>query len=348
MPKVWRLLYSNSTDPKMNLATNEAIFTSRYEDLAKETLHLWSSSKSVIFSASREDIDIENCKRLGIELVRAFSVNPTVLYQDRGSLNFAVVANTSAFAEKNNPVLSSYQVLNEAVAKGLEKFDVKLRVSPSGVYANNKKIVENLPVWLNNHLLFQGTLYVDTDLEILRWVIKPNTFSQKEEAMGTLSQEAGQKISIDTVKEVILSGIKRRLNIEFEEEGLTTDEQKLVDKLFRMKYNSERWNVDGNEPILVDMGKIAIEVFVAYPPTSKCRKLIQLVNEATADLQDKGKVLIWMKGRGLDQHRSYPHSPALFEAAKRSVIPTVIINGKMDFKDVPSKDDLRKAIISAL
>ena len=144
--------------------------------------------------------------------------------------------------------------------------------------------------------------------------------------------------------------MEERLGIKFEKQGLTKDEQKLVEKLYRVKYGFSGWNLYGHEPFLVEMGKTAIEVFVAYPPTSKCHELIHLVNDATSDLQGEVKVIIWMRGKGINQHGPYPEmSSSLVDAQKRSIIPAIIINGKLAFSgSVPSKDKLKQAIINEL
>ena len=351
--KTCRLLDYSSTDPKTNLAVNETIFRSRHEGLTKDTLHLWQGSNSVIFGGPvsyEEDINHETCRKYGADIVRAISATPCIIYQDSGSLNFAIATNAAFFAKNNQPVLSAYQILNEAIATGLQKFGVKVRADPSGVYVKNKKISEALQKWFHDFLLFQGTLHVDTDINVHNGIIKPKSCLEKKASITSLSQELGGKIRVDSVKEVVLGGMEERLGIKFEKQGLTKDEQKLVEKLYRVKYGFSGWNLYGREPFLVEMGKTAIEVFVAYPPTSKCHELIHLVNDATSDLQGEVKVIIWMRGKGINQHGPYPEmSSSLVDAQKRSIIPAIIINGKLAFSgSVPSKDKLKQAIINEL
>ena len=181
--KTCRLLDYSSTDPKTNLAVNETIFRSRHEGLTKDTLHLWQGSNSVIFGGPvsyEEDINHETCRKCGADIVRAISVTPGIIYQDSGSLNFAIATNAAFFAKNNQPVLSAYQILNEAIAIGLQKFGVKVRADPSGVYVKNKKISEALQKWFHDFLLFQGTLHVDTDINVHNGIIKPKSVWRKK------------------------------------------------------------------------------------------------------------------------------------------------------------------------
>jgi len=354
--KTWRLLDYSTADPKMNLAVNEAIFRSRREGLTQDTLRLWQSSNSVMLGAPssyRNDVNHEACRKYGIEIVRAVSVSCGVLYQDMGSLNFTVAADATFLKHliKNyQPVLSEYQILNEGFAKGLQRFGVDVKADPTGIYIDKRRISEALPLWFYDFLLFQGTIHVNTDLDVYDEVIRTNLRPIRKDFLASLSRELGKNIQMDEAKKAFVQSLEERLGVRFEEQGLAEDEQKLVEKLYRLKYGLSRWNIDSHEPFLSGMGKTTVEVFIAYPPTSMCRELIHLVNDVVSDMKDEVKIMIWMRGRGIYQHGPYPEiSSALQAAKKRSIIPVIIINGELKFREsVPSKEVLKKALLDAL
>jgi lipoate-protein ligase A len=350
MSKTWRLLDYSSKDPKMDWAVNEAIFRSRREGLTPDTLRLWQSPSSLVLGGSasyKDDIDYKYCQKYGVAIVRVNSVSADVLYHDMGSLNFAFAIDTSNFkqlVENYQPVLSDYQLLNECIAMGLRNLGISLTDDPTGIYVNNKKVSEALPTWFYDCLLFQGTIHVNTNLSIYKQVTKI------KKALTTLKLELGKEIQVGDVMKALVHGNIERLGIKFQKQDITKEEQKLVQKLYRVKYSSNKWNVSGRQPFLIGMGKTAVEVFVAYPPTSRCRELINRVKSVTSDLQDEVAVIIWMRGRGIQQHGPRPEiSNALRSAEKRSAIPAVIINGELKFEgSIPSREDLRKAILDAL
>jgi lipoate-protein ligase A len=356
LPETWRLLDYSSADPKMNWAINEAIFRSRREGLTKNTLRLWQSPKSVVLGGAASyghDADHEACQKYGVEIIRAASVSSEVLYQDMGSLNFTIAADVAPFKnliENYKPILSEYQILNEGVAKGLQRFDVDLKADPSGIYVDQRRISEALPYWFQDLLLFQGMLYIDTDLDVYNEVIRTKRYHEKKDALTTLTRELGKKIQVDEAKKALVQGVEERLGVRFEAQAVTEDEQKLIEKLHRVKYSSSEWNVKAHEPFLIGMGKIPVEIYVANPPTSMCRELISLVNDVVSDLQEEIKVMIWMRGRGMFQHGPYPEmSKALVAADKESRIPVIIINGQLKFsKAIPSKEDLRKTLLACI
>jgi lipoate-protein ligase A len=355
MSKGWRLLDYSLNDPKMDWAVNEAIFRSRRVGLTPDTLRLWRGPNTVVLSTHSSyegDINHEACRKYNVGIVRATSITGDVFYYDMGSLNFTFAVDTSYFRHlvKNyQPVLSEYEVINESIAKGLHKFDVNSKADAYGVYIDDKRISEAMPLWFYDFLLFQGTLHINTNLDIYKEVIRTRHF-EKRVALTSLSRELGKDVPVDEAKKALLQGIKEKLNVDFVEHGLMDDEQNLVHKLYRVKYGLKKWNVDAKEPFLIGMGKTAVEVFVAYPPTSMCRKLIDMVKSVTLDLKDKVEVMIWMRGRGIQQHGPLPEmSDALRSAEKRSIIPVIIINGELKFQgSIPSKEDLRKAILDTL
>jgi lipoate-protein ligase A len=350
MFKTWRLLEYDSPDFGMNLAINEAIFRSRRANLTWDTLRLWRGLKAIIlggYASYKDNINYEVCRKYRVEIVRTNSVTPKVIYNDAGSLNVTFAINVRSLEnviKDYKPILSEYQILNESIARGLQKLGAHLKADHDGIYIADRRISEVLPVWFYEYLLFQVTLHIDTNLNNYEQIIKT------KENLTSLSHELGKKMAVNDVKEAIVQGVEETFNVKLEEQSLTEDEQKLAEKLFRVKYRLNKWNINGHEPFLTGMGKTTVEVFVAYPPTSLCRKLIELVNEVVSDLQDEVRVMIWMRGRGIYQHGPHPEiSPFLSKAHKQSIIPAVIINGELKFSgSIPSKEDLRKAILNAL
>jgi len=341
----------------MDLAINEAIFRSRRENLTPNTLRLWQGQASVIIgsgSSYKDDVNHEECMKYRVEVIRAISVSGDPFYMDMGSLNFACTANAALFktrAKDYPPVLSDYFVLNAAVLEGLRKFSDTLEVNADGIHVGEERITGILPKWFYDFLLFQGTLLVNTDVDAYNKMIKTGMPTEKKLMITSLSRQLGRDVSLDEAKTALIEGFEKKLGIVLElKKELTRDEQKSANLLYRAKYSLEKWNVHGIEPFLVGMGKASLEVFVAYPPTSMCRKLISLVNDVTSDLQDEITVRVWMRGKGIYQHGVYPElSSALIDAEKCSRIPAIIINGELKFdKTLPSKECLRSAVVAAL
>ncbi len=357
MAETWRLLDFGSADPRMDLAINEAIFRSRRENLTPNTLRLWRGPASVIIgsgSSYKDDVNQKECRKHGVEVIRAISVTADPFYMDMGSLNFAVTANAALFNTRTTdypPVLSEYFILNAAIVEGLRKFSDKLEANADGIHIGERRMTGILPKWFHDFLLFQGTLLVNTDVNAYNKMIKTEKPTEQKLMITSLKRQLRKDVSMEEAKTALIDGFEKKLGIVFElKKKLTEDEQKSTNLLYRAKYNLEKWNVHGIEPFFVGMGKASLEVFVAYPPTSMCRKLINLVNDVTSGLQDDITVRVWMRGKGINQHGVYPElSSALIDAEKCSRIPAIIINGELKFdKTLPTRECLRNAVVAAL
>jgi hypothetical protein len=234
--------------------------------------------------------------------------------------------------------------LNEGIVNGLNKLGVNAEARPSGVFISNRRISEALPLWFYNFLLFQGTLQINTELDVYRQVIRAENGSEERNDLTSLRQELNREIQMDEVKQALMQGIAKKLEVTFEKSDLTDEERKSAEKLQRIKYSVDSWNVASQEPFLLGMGKTTVEILVAYTPTSMCRKLIELVNNTTSDLQSDIEIRIWMKGRGPLQHGINPDMPTTLRSTeKQNVIPAIIINGERKFsQSIPSAENLRK------
>jgi lipoate-protein ligase A len=340
----------------MDLAINEAIFRSRRENLTSNTLRLWQGPATVIIGSGtyKDDANLEECKKHGVEVIRATSVTDDPFYMDMGSLNFACTANAALFNTRTKdypPVLSDYFILNSAIVEGLTKFSDTLKADANGIHISERRMTGILPKWFHDFLLYQGTLLINTDVNTYNKMIKTGKPTEKKPVITSLSRQLGRDVSLGEVKQALIEGFEKKLGIVFElKKELTGDEQKSANFLYRAKYSLEKWNMHGTEPFFIGMGKTSLEVFVAYPPTSMCRRLIELVKDVTSDLQNEVAVRVWMRGKGLNQHGVYPEmSSGLVTAQKSSKIPAIIINGELKFDGIiPSKECLRSAVEAAL
>lgn len=339
-----RILELCLEDDSLALAADEAVLRSRYAGIAPDTLHIWSGHKSVLFT-DRMDFWTETgaIKELGLRCLRVNSVEGKAIYCDSRTLNFAIAANQDLLKverPENVAVLSEYQTFFECVAKGLEELGLKARADPKGVYSDNGKISAGFPYWLNKFLLFRACVFIDTELGV------PARIITSKEKLTSVSEEIGRKIDNETAKAAILKGFETRLGVKLSPQPLLEKEKSLMGKLHRMKYSTAEWNEKGKEPHLGLLGEKLVEVYVANPPTSKCREFISLVDGAVKKAEEETKVVVWLRGVGDDQHPGEIYSPGLTYVSKAGLLPAVIVNGKVVFsREVPSKEDLEKAVI---
>jgi len=338
----WRLLDYSVLNPRMNLAIEEAILKSRHEENSPDTLRLWQNPSSVLFSDRHCDVmaNLEACRKYGVEIARRLSLRK-VLYNDSGSLNFSAIIKVEKF-KSSQDMIDTFTRLYEGVAEGIRGLGVSVKVDPYGEYltVKDKKISEAAPYFFHEILLFSGILFINTDLTVVRDVLKA------EETLGTtLNLELDRSIDVNEVKGLLKKGFEKKLNVEFNIQGLSEYEQKTAEMLYKWKYGTDEWNIEGKAS--PTPGKTLVEVFVAHPPTSMCSELIELVRDVTIDLQERVEIKIWRRGLGIPPGETI--TPGLKKAAKESVIPAIIVNGKLKFgKGIPLRHELRATILQEL
>lgn len=351
MGRAFRLLEGGSGDARLDLALNEAAFRGRWMDLVPDTLRIWQGPASVIMGGRAmpgELVDRAACGHRGVAVARAPSIEPCVIFADRGDLNFALAMHAGFVRNLvmlRRGVFSEDHVINEGIATGLRTLGVMAEAGSSGVQVSGTSIMETIAFWFHDFLLFQGTVHVDTDLDLRGRFIVGGT--KEAHGISSLAKETGLKLSSREVEHAVVSGLGESLGLMFQGAPQTGPELEAAGRLLRLKYGRNSWTINARDPFLIGMGKLGIEVLVAYPPTSLCRRIITLVEEAVSDLEDRVEVRVWMHGRGLEQHGPLPeYSSGLTQAQKCNVVPAIIIGGELVFPgEVPTREALRRAVL---
>ena len=344
----WRLLEYSVKDPRFNLAVDEALLRSRQEESSIDTIRLWENSKAVVLGSTGNAeyaVNLETCSRNRTPVTRRISSGSTV-YHDHDSLNFTIVLSEKSFPLPKD-LLNAYKLLYEGVAKALRILGVKVQIDDYGqsLMVGNRAISEAGQHFFYDLMIFQGTIYVNTEIERLGEILK-----EHETTVTSLSKEAGTIIPMEKVRQHLVESFQNTLDVELEKGGITDHEQALAQRLYEMKYSKRDWNIEGKEPL--SLSDVLIEVYVAYPPTSKCKHIMEMVNTVAAKYPERVEVRTWMRGAGLSGRGRVGDivmSAALRKAAKDSIIPAVIINGDIVFeKTVPSEGQLADVVSKQL
>ena len=340
----WRLLDFETQDPKMCLAVSEAIFRCRRAGLSPNTLYLWHTAGPIILfhSGPKHEMFPQSSRERKVELLRTPAVAGNRFFCDAGNINFSIVIDSRVLKpllnEEYPPLLSEYQCLLDFFASGLRNLGIQVKVEPDGIYANaDMEIATAQAAWLIDILLFQGTVYANTEME--------KTKAAFPRDLTSLGAELKRSVLPEEILDIVLQGFEKKLNVTLEKKGLTDTEKKLISRLYDTKYGTDQWHDKGKAPLLALTGETFVALYVANPPTSKCRQLIERVRNAASSLGDEVKVVAWRRGMGAQQNPMELMPPAIITLSKANILPAVIINGEVKFAlEVPLEDDIRKAI----
>jgi lipoate-protein ligase A len=269
----WRLLSFGKADAVENMAVDEAVFREAIRKRVPPTLRFYSWRTPTVsigyFQEARREIDLEACRRLGIDFIRRPTGGKAVLH-DR-EVTYAVIAGADHPLFPPD-ILRSFRVISGCIARGLRAIGIKAEMKAGGRAASDeslrtscfsspsryellvkgRKICGASQMRSHGVLLQHGALLMAFDPEKTCAILLPHRDPERQAALlrdsvTAVEEQAGRPVDERQLCRVLREGFEQGLGIRFVEAPLTPDEETLKRELMAKKYSSENWNVEGNK-----------------------------------------------------------------------------------------------------
>src|SRR5574342_157224 len=103
----WRLLPLQTNNAFMNMAIDEAILNSRVAGEVPNTLRFYRWQPSAVSIGKNQnpenEVFLDNCKNLGVDVVRRISGGGTVYHDYEGEVTYSVIAKTTDMGTSDIP-----------------------------------------------------------------------------------------------------------------------------------------------------------------------------------------------------------------------------------------------------
>ena len=243
------------------MAIDEAILISRMENLVPNTLRFYQWQPSAVSIGKNQNphqqVYLDNCRKLGIDLVRRNSGGGTVYHDQTGEITYSVTAPThdlSSTADITGAYTSVYAAITDALrligipadySAGKQKNCPNLTVT-------GKKISGSAQTFRHGVVQQHGTLLLSVDLPLMFQLLHvPFTddcslaaqIAQRK--ITSVQNELGHAVSAETVQNALAQGFKAILKINLENGILTQYEQALANKFYKEKFSRANWNNTG-------------------------------------------------------------------------------------------------------
>lgn len=259
----WRLCRLETHNAYRNMALDEAILHARIDGKVLNTVRLYSWMPSAVsigrFQSLEKEVNIENCKREGVDMVRRITGGGAVYHDFQGEVTYSVIAEKKSLG--SNDVAHIYRKIGCGIIEAAKILRVNadfnvgnLRQCPN-ITVDGKKISGNAQFYRGDVVLQHGTLLLDVDIEKMFDFLRAPHCSvseivgKAEQKITSFRKKLREVVSKKRAEEALIEGFKRTLKIEFAEVKLTPFELKLADELAREKYCSKRWNFDGKNRV---------------------------------------------------------------------------------------------------
>jgi lipoate-protein ligase A len=269
----WRLLPYRKASAAENMAVDEALFRKAIGGNFPPTLRFYGWQRPAVslghFQDARREIDIEACRRLGIDVIRRPTGGKAVLHEQE--LTYAVVAGDGSPVFPPD-ILGTYRLISVCIARGLSAIGITTEMKTEGrtqtkgaahaacfahpsryeLLVAGRKICGAAQMRSQGAFLQHGALLISFDPRRTSAVLpsQPDPQGRVERLQKTVTSVGEHAPSVDeeTLCRVLQEGFRQVLGVRFEEGWLTPAEETLRNELLTKKYLSDRWNLEGRKP----------------------------------------------------------------------------------------------------
>ena len=256
----WRLLKVRTYNAFRNMAIDEAILRARIQNLVPNTLRLYRWKPSAVsigkFQNIQNEVQLENCRKHGVDVVRRITGGGTVYHDAEGEITYSVVADKKDLEVEN--ITEVYLKVYSGIAEALEILGLKSDFSPGSektcpnLTVEGKKISGSSQCHKKGVVLQHGTLLLDVDLEKMFTFLRVpwaktcmEIVNVAKNKITSVKKELGRETSIGEMENALAKGFEKALDIRLASSKLTPYESELAEKLYKTKYTTKEWNIQG-------------------------------------------------------------------------------------------------------
>jgi lipoate-protein ligase A len=260
----WRLLKLETYNAYTNMAIDEAILTARIRNLAPNTIRFYRWKPSAVsigkFQDVRNEVNLENCKKHGVDVVRRITGGGTVYHDAEGEITYSVIADKKDLKAEN--ITEVYAKIYAGIAEALKILGVKADFSQGdaktcpNLIVNGKKISGSAQSHKRGIVLQHGTILVNVDLEKMFTFLRVpwaktcmEIVTIAKNKITSIKENLGKNVSLEEVINALTEGFQKALHIQLVNGKLTPYELECAQKLCKGKYATKEWNFQGKSTL---------------------------------------------------------------------------------------------------
>jgi lipoate-protein ligase A len=256
----WRLLKLETYNAFVNMAIDEAILRAKIAERVPNTLRFYRWKPSAVsigkFQKPENEVYLDNCRRLGVDVVRRISGGGTVYHDAEDEVTYSLIAKTEDLGITD--IAAVYARVYAGIADALRILGITADFNEGdakncpNLTVNGKKISGSAQAHKSGIVLQHGTLLLSVDLERMFALLRVPWAKTCSEVVGvakrkitSVKEELGHVVSAETANNALSVGFKNAFGIQLTEGELTPFERELAEELCREKYATDDWNFYG-------------------------------------------------------------------------------------------------------
>ncbi len=234
-----RVLETGYNSAALNMAIDEALIDSIDESPVFRVYGWRPAAVSVgYFQSIRDEVDIEKCCELGIDVIRRLTGGGAVLHE------FEL---TYSFTTKQYPqnIMESYRWICEAVVMSIKRLGFNASFVPlNDIVVNGKKVSGSAQTRRKGVLLQHGTLLLNLDVDKMFSILKVPSEKLRDKIIKDVKERVTSLAG--TSFEEMASSLKTSFATKFDailvSDCLSIDEVNRAKRLAEGKFSSKEWN----------------------------------------------------------------------------------------------------------
>ncbi len=232
-----RVIETGYNSAVWNMALDEVLM-SIVNDTPILRLYGWKPSAVSIgyFQSLEEEVDLDRCKKIGIDVVRRITGGGAVLHDAELTYSFV----TRSYPKN---IIESYKWICDAIVTGINALGFDAHFAPlNDIVVDGKKVSGNAQTRKNDVLLQHGTLLLDVDIEKMFSVLKVPSEKLRDKMVQTAKDRViGLRRSFDEVAEAVKRGFAKRFDAVLITYAISSEERRRVESLVKEKYCKYEW-----------------------------------------------------------------------------------------------------------
>lgn len=256
----WRLLKLDTYNAYMNMAIDEAIMEAKLRGLAPNTIRFYRWNPSAVsigrFQELESAVHLENCREVGVDVVRRISGGGAVYHDSAGEVTYSVIADKESLRAKN--ALEVYARVYSGIVQALRILGLNATFHEGdakncpNLTIDGRKISGSAQCHRSGIVLQHGTLLLNVNLERMFTLLKVHWAKTCAEVVEiakgkitSINVELGKDVKIEDVHNALVRGFQEALGIKIKKGNLTEYEKTLAERLCVEKYSTQEWNLHG-------------------------------------------------------------------------------------------------------
>ena len=242
-----------------NMAIDEAILMARIEGKAPNTLRFYGWHPSAVsigrFQDIYKEVNLENCKAYGVDVVRRISGGGAVYHDTEDEITYSVVIRR----ERNEAadVVKAYNHICYGLIEASRKLGVNAEYHRRGsrqcpnITVGGRKISGSAQANRKGVILQHGTFLIRIDVDkMFSFLGTPEKSRAKVVAIArrrltSIVDELGDEVSKKRICGILVRGFEKALDVDVVEGSLTNYELDVAKRLEKEKFATRKWNLEG-------------------------------------------------------------------------------------------------------